>query len=245
MKPTENKQHVQLPNNMWKSGELSPKDLLVYVTIKSFMNKDSKECFPSLDTIVKRSGISKPTVRKAIEVLKKEKYLSVRIQGRSNVYSFNSYKTFEPFSYDFIKDNTLDSNLKAYIIASQQLMFKDEKGFGKMSYSNDELSDLINLDKRTIVKYDKALEEKGYLSMISTNKKDETTGLKINEKVFHLNELGQAIIWTLQKHEDEINELKEFSVEHTKTMEMVLNELKEVKEKLANLEGKNNNEIIL
>ena len=35
------KQHVQLPNNMTKSGELSPKDLLVYVTIKSFMNKDS------------------------------------------------------------------------------------------------------------------------------------------------------------------------------------------------------------
>ena len=34
------KQHVQLPNNMTKSRILTPKDLLVYVTIKSFMNKN-------------------------------------------------------------------------------------------------------------------------------------------------------------------------------------------------------------
>ena len=68
------KQHVQLPNNMTKSGELSPKDLLVYVTIKRHLNSTTKECFPSLDTIVKESGISKPTVRKSIELLKKIVY---------------------------------------------------------------------------------------------------------------------------------------------------------------------------
>ena len=127
------KQHVQLPNNMTKSGELSPKDLLVYVTIKSFMNKDSKECFPSIETIVERSGVSKPTVRKAIEALKREEYITVRTEGRRNIYKFSPYKTFEPFSYDFVKDKTIDANLKAYIIATQQLMFKDVNGYGKIS----------------------------------------------------------------------------------------------------------------
>ena len=69
-----NKQHVQLPNDMTKSGELSQKDLLVYVTIKRYMNSKTKECFPSLDTIVKVSGVSKPTVRKSIENLNVIKY---------------------------------------------------------------------------------------------------------------------------------------------------------------------------
>lgn len=223
------KQHVQLPNNMTKSGELTPKDLLVYVTIKSFMNKDSKECFPSLDTIVELSGVSKPTVRKSIETLKKEKYISVRTEGRRNVYSFNSYKTFEPFSYDFIRDKTIEPNEKAYIIASQQLMFKEQEGFGKMTYSNEELSKLINLDKRTIAKYDKSLEEKGLLSIVKTNKKDSETGLLINEKIFHLNEFGQAVIWALQKHEDDINDLKVKTSSNEKDMEILLREVNELK----------------
>jgi len=232
-------------------SELTPKDLLVYVTIKSFMNKNSKECFPSLDTIVKTSGVSKPTVRKSIEALKKEEYLYVRTEGRKNVYSFNSYKTFEPFSPDFIKNDKIDSNLKAYIIATQQFMFKDKEGLGKISYSDSELSKIINMDKRTIAKYDKSLEEQGYLSIINTNKKDLITGLKNSEKIFHLDELGQGIIWALQKHEEDINKLKENNVElkettesNSKDIKILLNENEELKARLKKLEKKNN-EIIL
>lgn len=240
----ESKQHVQLPNNMTKSGELSPKDLLVYTTIKSFMNKDTKECFPSLDTIVAISGISKPTVRKSIESLKKEKYLSVRIEGRKNVYTFSGYKNFEPFSYEFIKTKIVEPNLKAYVIASQQLMFKDAKGFGKLSYSDTELSGIINLDKRTIAKYDKALVEKGFLSII---KSKNPNNLEINEKIFHLDELGQAVIWTLQKHEEDIEELKIISSSNEKDLKVVLREMDELKKELAFLKNEieKNNEITL
>lgn len=157
------------------------------------MNNGSKECFPSLDTIVKRSGISKPTVRKAIDLLKKEKYISVRTQGRSNIYKFNSHKFFEPVSQEFIESD-LDPALKAYIAASQQSMFKDQEGYGKISYSDKQLSGIINLDPRTIAKYDKQLEEMGKLTILKINKKDSITGLKETEKIFHLDELHQSII---------------------------------------------------
>jgi hypothetical protein len=30
-----NKQHVQLPNNMTKGGDITPKDLLVYAVLKN------------------------------------------------------------------------------------------------------------------------------------------------------------------------------------------------------------------
>ena len=240
-----NKQHVQLPNDMTKSGELSQKDLLVYVTIKRYMNSKTKECFPSLDTIVKVSGVSKPTVRKSIENLKRLNYFSVRIEGRRNVYKFNPHKNFEPFSYEFL-DFDLDTNLKAYIMVAQQTMYKDVVGFGKISYSDSELASIINLDRHTIAKYNKALENKGYLSIVKTDKRDSVTGLKIDEKIFHLNELGQQVIWALQKHENDINELKQKTESTSKDVSMLLKEIKRLNERLDEVEGrKNNDEIIL
>lgn len=234
---TNSKQHVQVPNNMTRSGKLTPRDVWVYVVIKSFMNKDSKECFPSLDTIVKRSGISKPTVRKAIELLKEENYISVRLQGRSNVYKFNSHKYFEPVSQEFIESD-LAPSLKAYIAASQQSMFKDQQGFGKISYTDKELSNIINLDSRTIAKYDKQLEDMGKLTIIKLNKKNEETGLKETEKIFHLDELHQSIIWALQKHEEDINELKNKTNNTSKDIEMLLKNMRRIdeeNERLRNL----------
>ena len=237
------KQHVQLPNSMTQAGELSPKDLLVYVSIKRFLNSKTKECFPSLDKIVEKSGISKPTVRKSIEILKKLGYITVNVKGRSNYYTFNSYKTFEPFSYDFLDSDT-DANIKAYIIAAQNVMFKDIKGFGKISYSDTELSKLINLDRHTIAKYNKILEEKGLLSTVKLDKKDTTSGIYINEKIFHLDELGQSIIWALQKHENDINELKEQTNNTSKDVELLLKEIeslrKEIRENKENKENPDN-----
>ena len=58
-----NKQHVQLPNN---SLDLEPKDKLVYLCIRRYMNKNTKKAFPSLQTISNVSGASIPTIRKII-----------------------------------------------------------------------------------------------------------------------------------------------------------------------------------
>ena len=40
-----NKQHVQLPNNMTLETILTPQDLLVYISIKRYMNNETKEAF--------------------------------------------------------------------------------------------------------------------------------------------------------------------------------------------------------
>lgn len=243
----ETKQHVQLPNNMTINDELTPKDLLVYVTIKKYMNKISKSCYPSIATIVEKSGVSKPTVIKAINKLKELNYISVEKMGRNNLYVFNSYKNFEPFSYEFLDNTNISTEEKALIIAEQQFMFKDKEGFGKISYNDLELSNKINMSYSSIVKYHNSLEKKGYLTTIKTSAKDSISGLQINEKIFHLDELGQAIIWTLQKHEDDINELKEQTENTSKDMKLLLkeiNELKKWKEQIE-IEIENKNNLIL
>lgn len=226
-------QHVQLPNDNPNSEELTPKDLLIYICIKKFYNSKTNECFPSLDTIVKLSGVSKPTVRKSIENLKKFGYITVTIKGRSNYYHFNPYKKFEIFSPEFIESD-LDPNLKAYIVVTQNLMFKDQEGIGKMSYTDSELSKKINLDKRTIAKYNQILKEKGLLTELPVKNNE---GITINQKFFHLDELGQSIIWTLQKHDNDIKELSQKAESNEKDLKKVLKKLDETNKVVQTMEA--------
>lgn len=222
--------HVQLPNDMTADANLTPQDLLIYVAIKRYMNKDTKEAFPSLQTICAKSGASVNTVRKCIANLEKEKYFTITKEGRKNVYKFSEYKNFEPFSYDFLDKEDLTFTEKAYIIASQQYMYKDEPGIGKITLSGQDLAKRINMPESTISKCNKSLTAKDYLSIIRCNKRDEETGVVIQEKIFHLDELGQAVIWALHNHEKRI-------VNNEQTIKLALNEIAQLKAELQELRG--------
>lgn len=232
-----NKQHVQLPNNM--TPILTPQDLLVYVSIKRFMNKETKECFPSLQTISNLCGASIPTVRKSIKKLEDNNYIKIRKEGRKQIYTFLKYSEFEPFSYEFLDKKDLNFTEKAYLLASQQYMFKDG-GVGKISLTNKDLSENINMSTSTICRCNNSLKSKGYLDIISAKKQD--TGIVINEKFFHLDELGQAIVFTLQDHENRISKNEETLKRLEKTIQIILKENRELKKQ--QLEN-NNKEFIL
>lgn len=95
--------HIQLPNNMTSHKELDPKDLLVYVTIRSHLNKDSKECYPSLACISKECEYSIPAIRKSIKVLLDKKYITIRKEGRKNVYRLVLIKILKCLAMNFLK----------------------------------------------------------------------------------------------------------------------------------------------
>lgn len=171
----ENKpQHIQIPNDMCKEHNLDPTDVYVYSYLKTYMNKDTYEAFPSMETLAKDAGVSKTTVNKAIKNLVANGDISVRKEGRKNVYKFNpSSKNFEMFTYKFMRDVDLTSQQRIYIILTQQYMYKDEEGYGKLTYSNQELSEEIGLSASTIYRRNKELEDKGILQVIDTDKKRE------------------------------------------------------------------------
>ena len=226
-----NKQHVQLPNNM--TPILTPQDLLVYISIKRYMNNETKEAFPSLQTIAEKCGASIPTIRKCIKRLEEGKYIEVTKKGRSQIYKFLKYNNFEPFSYEFLDKEDLSFTEKAYQLASQQYQFK-ENGMGKISMSNKELAEKINMSESTISRCNKSLEAKGYLDIIKAKKHE--SGITINEKFFHLDELGQAIVFTLQNHEERLNKTEQNIENLMKDMSIVLKENKELTERLKELE---------
>ena len=93
-----NKQHVQLPNNMTLETILTPQDLLVYVSIKRYMNNETKEAFPSLQTIAEKCGASIPTIRKCIKRWEEGKYIQVIKIGRSQICKFLKYGYINSFT---------------------------------------------------------------------------------------------------------------------------------------------------
>lgn len=233
------KQHVQLPNNLIDFKDVDPKDLLIYLSIKRFMNQKTRECFPSEETIAKTAGCSRMTVRKSINKLVSGNFMEVhksQKDARYKCYYFPEHSNFEPFSYDFLDNPNLTFSEKAYLAATQQFMIK-ENGIGKTMYNNMELANKINMPIRTIRACDNSLQEKGFMEILSTNAKDSTTGLTKQEKIYNLEQFGQAVVFALRNHENRITKTEESIESLKKDLEMALKEINRLKEK--------SNEIIL
>lgn len=82
-------------------------------------------------------------------------------------------------------------------------MYKDNND-GKISMSLNELSDLINMPESTISRCNKNLQDKGYLTVFQA--KDSETGCLKKEKVYHLDKLGQTVVFLLKEHNKQINQ---------------------------------------
>ena len=192
------KQFVIYPHdeNSEAQPNLTPKDKLIYVAIRRYMDKSTMESFVSYAKISKDTGAAINTIRKSIDNLVKEGYLNIRKVGRNIYYIFNNKKKFEPFSYEFLDKPELTFTEKSYLIASQQYMFKDEDSEqGKISYTNKELSGLIKMSESTISRTNHSLESKGFLENASTP-----------TQVFKLRELDQMFIWKFKEQDEKIQD---------------------------------------
>lgn len=235
------KQHVQLPNN---ATDLDPKEKLIYLSIRRFMNKDTKEAFPSLQTISKVSGASIPTIRKIISKLENADYFKIVKNKKGQKYIFNELKSFEPFSYDFLDRQDISFTSKSYLIASQEFMYKDEQDLGKISYSDRELALKINMSHSTVSKCNKELENLGYLTIVDSQVKELETGCNKNTKIYHLAKLGQAIVWILKNHEDKLND-HEQRLQKMEESQILIKQLLEENRKLKEKLNPETSDIIL
>lgn len=226
----EDKQHIQLPNRK-EDDEITPREQLIYIAIKSFMNKDTKEAFPSLKKLSEMVGASIPTIRSAIKRLQELDYIKVIKIGRSQIYKFNSYKNFEPFSYEFLNNKDLSFMEKSYITATQQYMFKNGDT-GSISYTNRELSEKINMPESTISKCNRELESKHFLTIVNNKSKDLETGLDTQTKIFHLAEFGQAIVGVLNSHESRLDQNENDIAQLKKQNELLLNEINRLRNEM-------------
>lgn len=187
----QDKRHIELPSTEG-INDLTPQDQLIYLGIRSFMNKDTLEAFPSQQTVAERIGCCDKTVRKCVKNLIDKKYIEVRKEGKKIIYKFNKFKQFEPFSYEFLEDKNISFTQKALLASTQQYMFDKESGLGKISFSKMELAEKINMPYSTLVKATRDLAKKDIIQM--NNKQMQ----------FDLQKYHQGIVKVLLNHEQRI-----------------------------------------
>lgn len=85
---------------------ITPLGFTVYSFLREYMNQDSKECFPSIDTLSARIGCNKRSVMRGIKLLEFHNMVKVvRQKRRANVYSLTapSYWVKNPHAEDIEK----------------------------------------------------------------------------------------------------------------------------------------------
>lgn len=187
------------------------------------MNKDTMKAYPAITTICKDSGCSKITVLKTIDAIQAKGYITKqsRLGYRGNIYIFSDEKSFEPFGYEFLDNEKLSKSEKLQILCTQQYMYK-ANGVGKITYSDKQLEELTGLNRETLSKNNRSLMKKGLMTEITLCGHDKETGFSDRERVYHLDQFGQAVVFAINNHEERINKT-----------EADINDLKAMIEKLT------------
>lgn len=222
------KRHIELPST-GGINDITPQDQLVYLGLRSYMNKDTMQAFPSQESVAQRIGCCRNTLRKCIQNLIDKEYIKiVGKQGRNKIYQFNKLKQFEPFSYEFLEDRNISFTQRALLASSQQYMKNKNSGTGVIKYSKMELAELINMPYPTLVKATRELANK---DIISTTKLPSGK----QQMEFALEKYHQGIVKVLLNHEQRI----ENTEDKVYILENTVKQLKEEIQKLKNLKSEN------
>lgn len=206
-------------NNDETQPNLTPKDKLIYLAIRRYMDSKTLEAYPSYEKIKQDTGAVPRTVKSCVNNLIREGYIETRKDGRKIIYKFNNKKKFEPFSYLFLDRKDLSFTEKAYIVATQQYMFEQDDNTKTISYSNKELSNKINMPVSTISKCNRLLEGKGLLK-----DSDKLT------KVFQARDLDLLFI-------EKFKDIDIKTEENTNNIKKIEKENIELKERISKLEN--------
>lgn len=234
----ENLRHIQVPNDLIGTENIEPKDLVIYLALKSF---DGKDCFPGIRVLMDITGASMNTVRKSLTNLEKSGWVECQKGGRGSKshYTFKKYLEFEPFSYEFLKRKDITFMEKAYYISQQQFMFKNSLTEGAISLPIQVISKNINMPVSTIYKCEQGLKNKGLMEIHKTKAIDPETGCKTSIRYYDFLKFSQAVAYTLRNHDERISTVEEQQKEMyekilalEKRLNIVTQENHELKEQL-------------
>lgn len=238
MEEKEIQQHVQVPSNV----NMEPDEKVLYAYIKQRMDSKTYEAFPSLDWIRRKTGFNRNHILDLVQSLEAKGFITVtKRKGTSNLYKFNPWVKFEPFSTEFLDDPQTSNEEKKFLICTQEHMFiNPETHCGKISYSDNKLSQITGLNRKFIKKVNTSLKEKDFMICLPLKAKDEETGFCKTEKVYYLDEFNQAVAYTLQRHEEQIQENAQAISQTQEDMKILQNTVRELQKQLEKYKKKSN-----
>ena len=148
-------------HNLGELG-LDYKDLLTYITIRSFYNSNSKYCYPGYRAISKLSGLSPYFIGKSVKRLNEAGILTVWKVGKlrkANWYMFDNAAGLNKISYELLKDSDLSSNEKSVLI-----LLSEYCKHGYCAESIADIADKAGVSFKVLNQHYQALRLKGYIS---------------------------------------------------------------------------------
>ncbi len=233
MENENNKQFVVLPNEVVDCEDISPKTLVVYCAIKQHMNKETLEAFPSVKTIAQEAGCGEDAVRKAIKELVDNNFIEQKVRkGQSTIYKFSTTKQFEPFSYDFLKDDKIKIREKAYLMMNQKDMYNKGTGIGSISFTTKEVAKRTRMSVPTVLACENTLIKAGYLTKADSKMIDSESGVHKDLRMYLLQLYNMAAVTyrQTQKNTEDIQALQKDNEIMQKQIEILTREVFKNKE---------------
>ena len=202
--------HIQMPHQLGMFNQdvkLIPVDKLVYVYMRSHIDKDAKT-FVSIDTLAEECELNWRTVSKSIARLleAQEIYLVEDKSGRrSKTYQFNKdSRHFEMFSQeclDALKKEKYSTNEKCVIICLHEFSYKTQN-YGELHDSLDEISKNILMPISTLKRTMKSLTDRGILQNTHNNKHEPVRRIQWDK-------LMMEMIYQVKENTEDIRQIKE------------------------------------
>lgn len=225
-------QHVQVPN---KVNTLEPYDLLVYAGIKRYENKDTHTAFPSIDTVMENTGLGRKQINSSLCKLQECGWITItKRQNQSSIYLFNKVDDgFEMFSFEFL-DMDAPKYVKAFIVAAQKYMYKNNLLLdGTIGYTEEEVARKINSNRRFVHNANRWMEEHGMLTTVNIRKKDKETGLYMQDRIYELDKLQQAIVFKIKEHDEKFEIVEDKFIEQEEKMKIMMKRIELLEKQLA------------
>ena len=241
------KQYVIVPTVIKNDPLVNYKVIYVYAKLRRYMNKTTHDCFPSLHTLSKDTGMAINTLKKYLDLLETNKHIKIyRKQGSITVYKFNIdsilYNTnFERFTYEFLDNKLMTHDAKGMFIYLQSNMYKDDR-YGKLTSTYLDLSEMLGCSMNTLKKTLKNMEDNNILTISDTKAIDPKT--KTKKKIFNFDFeiIGQAVLFKLKDHEDRISD-NESEIKYLKEELLKLKNIINDKNHYIKIQDENINEL--
>lgn len=209
-------QHIKIPHSIVNS-KINYLGVGVYAMLKYYMNGYTKSCFPSYETLSAKTGLSKPTLKKYIDLLEDEGYIKKVNRGlkNSNLYIFNIRDIYiddsEMFSYDFLNNEKFDFKSKSAYIVLQEYMYKNGNS-GKLYDTDTNICKYLGISQNTWKRLSKIFLTNWNMTISKVDTEDSK--FRGNEYLytFDLEAIGQAVLFNQKKikeHDEMLYKMQE------------------------------------
>lgn len=131
-------QRIQIGKNLIENEDLNGYTIYLFCLLSLYKDKDTQQCFPSLNTLAEETKSSKKTVMNRLNELQDKGYITITKRGnKGNLYTLirppKLLKDKEEFTFEFMKRDDLTIEEKIFFICTAPKTIKDTNtGIGEM-----------------------------------------------------------------------------------------------------------------